>query len=110
MTSTIEKTETPSAPTVRERLVDAGAQAAHLSHEGRLLRSVAEDAMEAGVWRAKRAARRSARQLTDLRDEAAYRVKRQPLAAIGVAAGVGLFVGVVTGLVAGRLTTRRRLQ
>ena len=38
-------------PTVRDRVLDGCRQAAHVSHEARLLKSVAEDLVEDGVYR-----------------------------------------------------------
>jgi ElaB/YqjD/DUF883 family membrane-anchored ribosome-binding protein len=103
------KTEVAPEAAVADRMTDAIRQAAHFSHEARLMKSMARDAGEEGVYAAKRALRRARRSLdalTNLKDDAAYYVKRQPFKAVGVAAGVGLLVGVVIGF-AGRCTGRR---
>jgi ElaB/YqjD/DUF883 family membrane-anchored ribosome-binding protein len=97
-------------PTVGDRVADACRQAAHVSHEARMLKSVAEDAIEDGVHAAKRAmksVRRRVEELGDLKDEAAVRVKRQPLVSVGIAAGVGLMVGVALGWMGGRFAQRK---
>jgi ElaB/YqjD/DUF883 family membrane-anchored ribosome-binding protein len=92
-------------PSIRERAVDAVRQVAHVSHEAQLLKSLAADAVEDGMHAAKRAIKavqRRVERLGDLEDEAAYRVKRQPLKAIGIAIGVGLVFGVALGWVGAR--------
>jgi ElaB/YqjD/DUF883 family membrane-anchored ribosome-binding protein len=68
----------------------------------------ATDAVEEGVRAAKRAfktAKRGLETAADLRDEAAYRVKREPFKAIGLAFGTGLLLGVAASWVGRRLTT-----
>lgn len=106
MTSaTIDTPETASSTTVRDRVTDACRQAEHLSHEARLLKSRATDAVEDGVHAAKRAitsVKRGVEELVDLKDEAVHRVKRQPLLALGIALGVGLVVGVAVGWIGHR--------
>ena len=95
------ESETP----IRERAVDAVRQVAHISHEARLFKSLAADAVEDGVHAAKRAiksVRRHVEELGDLKDEATYRVKRQPLKAVGLAVGLGLGLGVAIGWIGGR--------
>ena len=97
MTSaTVETSETNSA-SVCNRVVDACRQASHPSHEARLLKSLATDAVEDGVHAAKRAitsVKRRVEDLEDLKDEAVHRMKRQPLRTVGIALGVGLVLGV----------------
>ena len=110
MTSaTIDTSDTASKASVRDRVVDSYRHAAHLSHEARLLKSVATDAVEDGVHAAKRAIislKRRVEELADLKDEAAHRVKRQPLRTVGIALGVGLVVGMAIGWI-GRRPGRR---
>ena len=89
--------ETVIPPTARERVVDAVGRAAHVAHEARLLKTLATDAVEDGVHAARRAVTRGAREIEDLRDAAAYRVKKAPLASIALAAGVGMLLGIVLG-------------
>jgi ElaB/YqjD/DUF883 family membrane-anchored ribosome-binding protein len=96
-------------PTITDRIADAVRQAAHLSHEARLVTSVAKDAGEEGVHAAKRLlkrARRTAENLEDMKDYASYQMKRQPFKAVGLAVGAGLVLGVAVGWVAGRLSHR----
>ena len=105
------KTDAPGiAPNLSttDRLADAVRYAAHFSHEAKLMKSMARDAGEEGVHAAKRALRRAKRAvetLEDVRDEAAYYVKRQPFKAVAIAAGVGLLAGIVVGWAGGH---RRR--
>ena len=103
--ATIDAPRVETEPSVRERAVDAARQMAHLSHEAQLLKSLAADAVEDGVHAAKRAIKsvqRRVEELGDLRDEAGYRVKRQPFKAIGIAVGVGLVLGVAVGWIGAR--------
>ncbi len=97
-----------AATTFREKAADAVRQAAHVSHEARLFKSVAADAVEDGMYAAKRAWKRRARELDDFRDEAAHRVKQEPWKALGIAAGAGLFLGVVVGFLLRGSPRRRR--
>jgi ElaB/YqjD/DUF883 family membrane-anchored ribosome-binding protein len=71
------------------------------------MKSVARDAGQEGVYAAKRLVRRVQHGVESLQDEAAYRVKREPIKAVAVAAGVGVVVGVVLSWIA--TTTARRL-
>ena len=91
---------------VAGRIVDAARRAAHFPHEVRLVKSMAEDAIEDGVCAARRtmksARRHSVETLEDFKDETAHCVKRQPLKAIGVAAGAGLVVGMAIGWIVSR--------
>jgi ElaB/YqjD/DUF883 family membrane-anchored ribosome-binding protein len=99
--------ETVTPATVHDGVVDAAGRAAHLAHEARLLKTLAADAVEDGVHAATRAVTRGAREVEDLRDEIAHRVKKAPLASLAVAAGAGLVLGVlVAGC--GRAVARRR--
>jgi ElaB/YqjD/DUF883 family membrane-anchored ribosome-binding protein len=96
-------------PTVVDRVVDAARHAAHMSHEVRLAKSLAQDAIEDGVQAAKRAvksARRGIERLEDIKDEGVHYVRRQPLKAVAMAAGIGLMVGMATVWVTGRLRQR----
>ena len=107
--ATIETSETASTASLRDRVVDTCRHAAHLSHEARLLKSLATDAVEDGVHAAKRARislERRVEELTDVKDEAVHQVKRQPLRSVGIALGAGLVVGVAIGWI-GRWPRRR---
>jgi ElaB/YqjD/DUF883 family membrane-anchored ribosome-binding protein len=96
---------------VGDRVVDAYRHASHLSHQAKLLKSVAEDAIEDSVHAARRAmktaTRRAEEGFGDLKDEAVHRVKRQPLMAVGLAAGVGLMLGMALGFFGGRIAPRK---
>ena len=97
MRATVDTSEARGSTNSRERVVDACRQAAHLSHEVRLLKSLATDAIEDGVHAAERAitlAKRRVEKLADFKDEAVHRVRRQPLRALGIALGAGLVLGV----------------
>ena len=62
-------------PSVADRIVDAVQHAAHVSHEARLVKSLACDAIEDGAHEAKRAVTKSVRRgietLEDIKDEGA---------------------------------------
>lgn len=102
--------ETPvhEKPTVTDRVIDAAGHAAHVSHEVRMVKSLAQDAIEDGVHAARRAvksAQRGLERLEDIKDEGVHYVKRQPLKAIAMAAGIGLMVGMAAGWICGRRQT-----
>ena len=83
--------------TVVDRLADAVRGAAHMSHEARLLRSVAADAVEDATRATRRALTRGLEGVHDLRDDVVHRVKRQPLQAVAAAMAVGALLGLTTG-------------
>jgi len=92
---------------VRDKAIDAVRQVAHASHEARVLKASAADAVEDGVYAAKRAvkaARRWTQNTADLRDQAAYRIKRDPFKFVGLALGVGIQLGLILGWVSQRAT------
>src|SRR5581483_4494474 len=84
---------------IADRIVDTVRQAAHATHEARLFKTLAEDALEDGIHTAKRAIQTAQRRVVadfgDLKDEAARCVRRQPLAAAGTAFGAGLAIGAI---------------
>ena len=104
MKAAVADTPMASDTSIRDRAVDTVRQAAHVAHEARLLKTLATDAMEDGVHAAKRAITRRMHDLEDLREAAAYRVKRAPLASVGVFFGAGILIGAAIGLFAGRRT------
>lgn len=107
---THDTAEAELRPTTRDRVIDAARQAAHVSHEAQLLKSLTADAVEDGVHAVKRvvkSVKRGVEELADLKDEAAHRVKRQPLGAVGLALGVGLMLGMAVGWVGGRVGRRK---
>ena len=64
------------------------------------------EAVNHAAQRAMKSVKSGLEQLEDFKDETAHRVKRQPLAAIGIAAGVGLIVGVAVGWMGARCERR----
>ena len=82
-----------------------------MSHEARLVKSLACDAIEDGAHEAKRAVRKSVQRgietLEDIKDDGVHYVKRQPLKAMAMAAGVGLMVGLAAAWIAGRFRQLR---
>lgn len=55
------------------------------------------------VEEAKREIVRRRHQLEDLRDTAAYRIKKAPLASVGIGFGAGILLGAMMGIIAGRV-------
>ena len=105
--------QTPESekPNVADRIVDAARHAAHISHEARLVKSLARDAIEDGAHEATRAVTKSVQRgierLEDIKDEGVHYVKRQPLKAIAMAVGVGLMVGMAAAWITGRFRQQR---
>jgi ElaB/YqjD/DUF883 family membrane-anchored ribosome-binding protein len=98
-------------PSVPDHFVDAARHAAHVSHEARLVTSLAYDAIEDKAHQAKRAVTKSVQRgierLEDIKDEGVHYVKRQPLKAIAMAAGAGLMVGMAAAWITGRFRQQR---
>jgi ElaB/YqjD/DUF883 family membrane-anchored ribosome-binding protein len=95
----------------KDRVLDAARHAAHLSHEAKMLKSIATDTFDEGMYAARRALRnmkRSVARLDDFRDQAVYTVKRQPLKSVAIAAGLGLMVGTFVGWYGGRFGRAHR--
>ena len=55
---------------------------------------------------AKKAITHTKHQLEDLRDTAAYRVKRAPLTSVGIGFGAGILLGAVLGIVVGKVAKK----
>lgn len=72
-------------------------QATHVAHEARLLKTLAVDAVEDGIYAAKRTIKRHIRDVEDLRDTMALRIKRAPFTTAAVALGAGIFLGMAVG-------------
>ena len=88
----------PADPlTARDRLVDVVGRAAHAAHEARVLKTMAADAVEDGIYAARRAVTRGGREVEEWRETTAYRIKKAPFLSVAVAAGAGLLVGAVCG-------------
>jgi len=87
---------------VRTQAVDAARHVAHLSHEARLIKSLATDAVEDAVHATNQAIKTAKRRVQDLADrryEVAHRIRQEPFKAIGIAFGVGALLGAVTAVV-----------
>jgi ElaB/YqjD/DUF883 family membrane-anchored ribosome-binding protein len=105
MAAVATETYVGEKPTVGERVIGAARQAAHMSHEARLLTSMATDAVEDGVHAAKRAfksVQHRVGEFGDLKDEAIHCVKGRPLQAVGTAFGAGVALGLTVGWIAYR--------
>ena len=86
---------------VRDPVVDSARRMTKLSDEANALTSRATDAVEDGVYAAKRAVRRGVAQLEDLQAEGIHRVTA-PVQALSLVAGVGLGLGIAIGWAASR--------
>jgi hypothetical protein len=92
--------------TAGARAAGVARRVAHAAHEAGLLKTMAADAAETGRYAVTRAITRGRRDLEDLRDSAAYRVKRAPLVAVGVAFAAGMLTAVLSAQCA-RVLRRR---
>jgi ElaB/YqjD/DUF883 family membrane-anchored ribosome-binding protein len=99
---TLTTTALEAGQVVRDRVVDSARRVAKLSNEAHAVTSRAADAVEDGVYAAKRAVRRGVAQLDDLQAESRHRVRRSPFKSLGLAAGVGLVLGIAIGWAASR--------
>ena len=107
MTTAHMDSPTAEEPTLRERAADTLRQAAHLSHEARVLKTLATDAAEDAVHTAQRTIKRARQTALDARDDLTYRVKREPFKALAWVFGAGAVLGVVLGLACRRAESRR---
>lgn len=98
-TATVDTPLKDAAATLQDRAADALRHVAHVSHEARMLKTIATDAVEDGVHAAKRAIKRGTQDIVDLKDEAVIRVKREPIKAVGIAFGAGIALGAIVGFV-----------
>lgn len=105
-TATLNTPAVEAGATLRERVVDTARRMAHLSHEARLFKSVASDAVDSGAYQARRAVTRARRGLDDARDEVAHRIKRAPMTAVGTAFGAGVCIAAATGALAWMMARR----
>jgi ElaB/YqjD/DUF883 family membrane-anchored ribosome-binding protein len=74
-----------------------------------VLKSFAAEAVDDGVKAARRAiksVKRGVEEVEDYKDEAVHRIRRRPLAAVGIAAGVSFVAGMALGWVGGRFGGR----
>jgi ElaB/YqjD/DUF883 family membrane-anchored ribosome-binding protein len=87
---------------VRAQAVDAARRVAHVSHEARLVKSLAADAVEDAVHATNQAVKTAKRRFQDLADrryEVAHRIRQEPFKAVGVAFGAGVLLSAVAMLV-----------
>jgi ElaB/YqjD/DUF883 family membrane-anchored ribosome-binding protein len=75
-----------------------------LVDDARLLKAKATELVDEGKVAARKAYSRTLRDLDDLKDETALKVRKAPFAAVGVTFGVGLVLGAVVGWMARRPT------
>lgn len=66
------------------------------------LKTKATHAIEDGTVEAKRLIKRGRYAAEDLRDETAYRIKRDPFRSVAITLAVGIGIGSLIGLLAGR--------
>jgi ElaB/YqjD/DUF883 family membrane-anchored ribosome-binding protein len=78
-----------------ERVVELGAEAARLKVR-------ASHAVEDTMLEARRLAKRGRYAAEDLVDDAAYRIKRDPLRSVAITFAVGLGIGALAGWLTGR--------
>ena len=95
-TATIETPRT-EPPTLRDRAADTVRQVTDAAVDVRHLKTLAADALEDRMHAARRTITRTVRNLEDLRDSTAGRVRKAPLTSVGLALGAGIVLG---GLVA----------
>ena len=74
-----------------------GDHVAHAAGEVSQLKDVASHAVEDAVTEAKRLAKRGRYAAEDLVDDAAHRIKRDPLSSVAIGMAIGLCVGLGTG-------------
>jgi len=98
---TLEKLKT-GGESVIDRIAEAGRHAEHLAHDARVIKTRASDLLEDGLHDARRTVARGMHDLEDLRNEAAVRVRRAPLAAVGLTFAAGLLLGLSVGWVGHR--------
>jgi len=91
--------------TLTERATEVWRRAAKMTEEVGALKTAMKDAVEEGKEAATKGVEQMRRQVRDLRhvpDDLAYRVRHEPLRAVGLAVGVGLVAGCLFGWFVGR--------
>ena len=78
----------------------AGAAVEEVAEEARVFAARAAQTVQGGAQVARRSYRLAKRRAEDVADEAAARIRKQPLRAVGAAFGAGLAIGVAGGFVA----------
>jgi hypothetical protein len=88
-TATIERPACAPSPFWRFA-ADACRQAIHAAHDARLLKTIAEDAVETRMY------------------DATHRIRKHPFIAVGVAFAVGVPLGLLVGWAGARTARARR--
>ena len=91
-TFTLDKPE--AVRKVADRVAGAGET---LVEDAKVLRAKAAELIDEGTLAARKTVARRMRELEDLRDETALKVRKAPFTAVGVTFGVGLLLGVAIG-------------
>jgi len=76
---------------VADRVADAGES---LVEDAKVLKAKAAELFDEGKVAARKTVTRRMRELEDLRDETALKVRKAPFTAVGITFGVGLLLGV----------------
>ena len=74
------------------------------------LKSAATETFDQGAQAARqamKAVRRGVEEVEEFKDETVHRIRRRPLAALGIAAGASFLFGVALGWIGGRFGGRR---
>ena len=79
---------------VADRVAGAGET---LVEDARVLKAKAAELIDVGTLAARKTVARRVRELEDLRDETALKVRKAPFTAVGITFGVGLLLGVAIG-------------
>lgn len=87
---------------ILDKVADVGAAAAQFGAEAGRVKEAVADAVDDGIYTAKRAVKQGRRAAEDLIDDAEYQVKQHPLSALGVSFGIGLGLGAVIGVLMAR--------
>lgn len=85
-----------------EKAADVIRNATQLTGDARRLKTAATDALEDGLHTAKRAVTTARRDAAELKDEAVYRIKREPFKAVGIAFAAGLGMGALIAAIVRR--------
>jgi ElaB/YqjD/DUF883 family membrane-anchored ribosome-binding protein len=87
-------TPTTIEANLKAPLAKARQEAERVSEEARRLAARAGEVIDDTVKAARRSARKAKLRAVDARHEMEHRIKRQPLAAVVLAAGAGLLLGI----------------
>lgn len=87
-------------------IADTLQQAANLSKEAELLKTLAADAVEDGLQAARQTIEQAKQRAVGARDELAHRVQREPMKAMAVIFASGAVIGLGLGLLCRRQTRK----